>query len=134
VEVLASASRVVFIILGIAVVGWATITMLLPRLTNPPVAHVLINESVYLTTETYEKQFSLELMKGERINIEVSGNGKIFDLWFAKGNENQSQTLVEQLDIPLYNSPLTIPADGTYLLRLGTYVGDVRVTVLVTKL
>lgn len=131
---MASASRVVFIILGIAVVGWATITMLLPRLTNPPVAHVLIDENVYLTTETYEKQFSLELVKGERINIEVSGNGKIFDLWFAKGNENQSQTLVEQLDIPLYNSPLTIPADGTYLLRLGTYVGDVRVTVLVTKL
>jgi hypothetical protein len=131
---MASASRVAFIILGIAVVGWATITMLLPRLTNPPVPHMLIDENVYLTTETYAKQFSLELMKGERINIEVSGNGKIFDLWFARENENQSQTLVEQLDIPLYNSPLTIPADGTYFLRVSTYVGGVQVTVLVTKL
>jgi hypothetical protein len=129
---MASASRVAFIVLAIAVVGWATITMLVPRLTNPPVAHVLIHENVYLTTEIYEKQFSLQLLKGDRIGLELSGNGKIFDMWFAR--ESPSQTLVEQLDIPLYNSQLTIQADATYLLRVSTYVGEVRVMVLVTKL
>jgi hypothetical protein len=126
------ATRIAFVAIGIAVVGWATFTMLLPRLTNPPVAHVLIGEDVYLTDETYEKQFSLELLKGETINIKVSGNGKIFDLWFAR--KDPSQTIVDQMDIALYNSPLTIPVDGTYVLRVSTYVGDVRVTVLVTKL
>ena len=107
--------------------------MLLPRLTNPQVAHVLIKEDVYLTDETYEKQFSLELFKDERINIKVNGNGKSFDLEFVR--KEPYQALVNQLDIALFNSPLTIPADGTYLLRVGTDVGDdVRVTVLVTKL
>jgi hypothetical protein len=127
------ATRIAFIVIGIALVGWTTVTMLLPRLTNPQVAHVLIKEDVYLTDETYEKQFSLELFKDERINIKVNGNGKSFDLEFVR--KEPYQALVNQLDIALFNSPLTIPADGTYLLRVGTDVGDdVRVTVLVTKL
>jgi hypothetical protein len=127
------ATRIAFIVIGIALVGWTTVTMLLPRLTNPQVAHVLIKENVYLTDETYEKQFSLELFKDERINIKVNGNGKSFDLEFVR--KEPYQALVNQLDIALFNSPLTIPADGTYLLRVGTDVGDdVRVTVLVTKL
>ena len=127
------ATRIAFIVIGIALVGWTTVTMLLPRLTNPQVAHVLIKEDVYLTDETYEKQFSLELFKDERINIKVNGNGKSFDLEFVR--KEPYQALVNQLDIAFFNSPLTIPADGTYLLRVGTDVGDdVRVTVLVTKL
>jgi hypothetical protein len=127
------ATRIAFIVIGIALVGWTTVTMLLPRLTNPQVAHVLIKEDVYLTDETYEKQFSLELFKDERINIKVNGNGKSFDLEFVR--KEPYQALVNQLDIAFFNSPLTIQADGTYLLRVGTDVGDdVRVTVLVTKL
>ena len=124
-------ARIAFVAVGIAVVGWATYTMLLPRLTSPPLAQVLIGEDVYLTEENYEKQFSLELLKGETINIKVSGNGKIFDLWFAR--KDPSQTLVEQTDIAFYNGPLTIPVDGTYVLRVSTYIGNVHVTVQVTK-
>lgn len=126
------ATRIAFVVICIAVVGWATFTMLLPRLTNPPVVHVLLNTTEYLTSESYEKQFSLELLRSDRINVKVSGNGKIFDLWIAK--MYSPETLVDQRDIASYDNVLTIPVDGNYSLRVSTYVGEVRVTVLVTKL
>ncbi len=127
------ATRIAFIVIGIALVGWTTVTMLLPRMMNPPVANVLIKKEVYLNEETYETEFSLELFKDERINIKVNGNGKSFDLWFVR--KEPYQALVYQREIGYFDIPKTIPADGTYILRVGTDVGDdVRVTVLVTKL
>lgn len=129
------ATRIAFIVIGIALVGWTTVTMLLPRMTNPPVANVLIKKDVYLNETTYETEFSLELFKNERINIKVNGNGKSFDLDFVK--KEPYQALVHQIvnGSTVFDEPLTIPADGTYILRVGTDVGDdVRLTVLVTKL
>jgi hypothetical protein len=127
------ATRIAFIVIGIALVGWTTVTMLLPLLTNPPVANVLIKKEVPLNEEEYEREFSLELFKDERINIKVNGNGKSFDLEFVR--KEPYQALVYQRENGYFDIPKTIPADGTYILRVGTDVGDdVRVTVLVTKL
>jgi hypothetical protein len=127
------ATRIAFIVIGIALVGWTTVTMLLPLLTNPPLANVLIKKEVPLNEEEYEREFSLELFKDERINIKVNGNGKSFDLEFVR--KEPYQALVYQRGIGYFDAPKTIPADGTYILRVCTDVGDdVRVTVLVTKL
>jgi hypothetical protein len=127
------ATRIAFIVIGIALVGWTTVTMLLPRMMNPPVANVLIKKDVYLNETTYETEFSLELFKDERINIKVNGNGKSFDLEFVR--KEPYQALVYQREIGYFDAPKSIPADGTYILRVGTDVGDdVRVTVLVTTL
>ena len=118
------------IAVSIAVIAVLTATMLVPRITNPPPPLSLLNKTTTLTDNNYEVGYPLNLTKGERIDVKISGDGQPVDFRIT---DNQSSTLIEKVGDTFYDVPWQTPADGTYTFYVSSYAGDVTTTVIVIK-
>ena len=121
-------AKIATIFVSIAIIAWLTVSMLVPYMTNSPPPPTLLNKTVVLTDENYEVGYPLTLRKGERLHVEVSGNGQPVDFRIT---DNQSSTLIEKREDTFYSLPWTVPADGTYTFYVSTPTGNVRAAVIV---
>lgn len=123
-------AKITTIVVSIAIIAGLTAIMLVPRITNPPSPPTLLNRTTILTDDNYEVGYPLNLTKGERIDVKVSGNGQPIDFRIT---DNQSSTLIEKVGDTFYDVPWQAPADGTYTFYISAYAGDITTTVIVTK-
>jgi|APFre7841882654_1041346.scaffolds.fasta_scaffold00001_133 hypothetical protein len=123
-------AKITTIVVSIAIIAGLTASMLVPRMTNPPFPPTLLNRTTILTDDNYEVGYPLNLTRGERVDVKVSGNGQPIDFRIT---DNQSSTLIEKVGDTFYDVPWQAPADGTYTFYISAYVGDVTTTVIVTE-
>ena len=123
-------AKITTIVVSIAIIAGLTVTMLLPRLTNPPPPSSLLNKTTILNDDNYEVGYPLSLTKDERIEVQISGDGQPVDFRIT---DNQSSTLIEKVGDTFYDVPWQAPADGTYTFYVSAYAGDVTATVIVIK-
>jgi hypothetical protein len=119
------------LILIIAVVVVVTVGLLLftkSFFTSP----VLLDQTVTLTSYSYEREFYLSLKQGDRLSIQVSVTGEPVDFQVAR--EQPFETLIDKTDVLSVNEQLVIPSDGNYIFYVGT-MGDYAIVHLtVTKI
>ena len=123
-------AKIATIVISIAIIAGLTITMLVPRITNPPPPSSLLSKTTILNDDNYEVGYPLNLTKDERIDVQISGDGQPVDFRIT---DNQSSTLIEEVGDTFYDIPWQAPADGTYTFYVSAYAGDVTATVIVTK-
>lgn len=123
-------AKIATISVSIAIIAWLTVSMLVPHITNPPAPPTLLNKTVILTDENFVVGYPLTLAKGERIDVEVSGNGLPIDFRIT---DNRSSTLMEETGATFYDLPWEVPADGTYMFYVSAPTGDVKATLIVAK-
>ncbi len=124
--------KIAIVAFAFAVIAWVSVAVLVPLITSPIKASILLNETVTLTEEIYEKGYSLQLAKGDKIDVRVSAGGQPVD--FRVMEERSSSVLVYDTDKIYHSFQLTIPADGAYVFYVSTYVGNVKVTIAITKI
>ena len=122
-------TKITTIVVSIAIIAGLTATMLVPRLANPPSPSTLLNRTTILTDDNYEVGYPLNLTRGERIDVKLSGDGQPIDFRIT---DNQSSTLIEKVGDTFYDIPWQAPDDGTYTFYVSAYAGDVTATVIVT--
>jgi hypothetical protein len=119
------------LILIIAVVVVVTVGLLLftkSFFTSP----VLLDQTVTLTSYSYEREFYLSLKQGDRLSIQVSVTGEPVDFQVAR--EQPFETLIDKTDVLSVNEQLVIPSDCNYIFYVGT-MGDYAIVHLtVTKI
>jgi len=123
-------AKIATIVISIAIIAGLTITMLVPRITNPPPPSSLLSKTTILNDDNYEVGYPLNLTKDERIDVQISGDGQPVDFRIT---DNQSSTLIEEVGDTFYDIPWQAPADGTYTFYVSAYAGDVTATVIVIK-
>jgi hypothetical protein len=123
-------AKIATIFVSIAIIAWITVSMLIPHITNPPPPATLLNKTVILTDENYEARYPLNLTKGEKIDVKVSGNGQPVDFRIT---DNLSTTLIEEIGIMFYDLPWMVPGDGTYVFCVSAPIGDVTATLVVAE-
>jgi len=123
-------TKIATIVVSIAIIAGLTVSMLVPRITNPPTPLSLLNKTTILTGDNYDVGYSLNLTKGESIDVKISGDGQPVDFRITG---SQSSTLVEKVGDTFYDVPWQAPADGTYTFYVSAYAGDVTATIIVTK-
>ena len=122
-------AKIATIFVSIAIIAWLTVSMLVPHMTNSPPPLTLLNKTVVFTEENYEVGYPLTLRKGERLQVEVSGNGQPVDFRIT---DNQSSTLLEKTEDTFYSLSWSVPADGRYTFYVSTPTGNVRAALIVT--
>jgi hypothetical protein len=123
--------RIAFVTVSIAVIVWLSVTMLVPRVTNPAPSPFLLHQTVELTASNYDVGFPLRLERGDRLDIKVSGDGQPVD--FTIVDKQSYLTLVEERNDTFYDYRWIVPGDGVYLFTVSAYSGDVRATIIVSK-
>jgi len=123
-------AKIATIVVSIAIIAGVTVTMLVPRITNPPPPSSLLSKTTILNDDNYEVGYPLNLTKDERIDVQISGDGQPVDFRIT---DNQSSTLIEEVGDTFYDIPWQAPADGTYTFYVSAYAGDVTATVIVIK-
>jgi len=118
------------ILISVAAVAFVTAVMLDPLIINPPHALILLSKTAVLTDQDYEVEYPLNLTRGEKIDIRVSGDGQ--PIGFIITN-SQSSTLIEEYNETFYDIPWTVPSDGTYTFYMSAYAGDITASIIVDK-
>jgi hypothetical protein len=122
-----------FTAVGIVAVAVVSVLILLPRLTSPTsVASVLLNETVTFSEDFYEKNFYLQLAKGEKINVKLDSNGQPVDFRISDPN-GMTVNNVDLIDIYTYDDQMIAPVEGTYTFYVGTVSGEPKVHIMITK-
>jgi hypothetical protein len=117
----------------IAIVAIVPIVFLLVSgsIFNQAQNNILLNQTVTLTSTSYEKKYYLSLKQGDKVQIQVSVTGEPIDFQVAK--DEPFELLVDNTDILSFNQQLTIPSDGTYVFYVGTMGDHATVHLTVTK-
>jgi hypothetical protein len=118
-------------VVAIAIVAFS-LTQLVPRITHPPEPIVLLNESIMLTGENYETQYSLTLSKGDQLNIKASGHGQLVNLMVTQPS-SPSQALLDQEAQTFYSFEWTVPQNGSYLFILSAPDTGANAAITITK-
>jgi hypothetical protein len=92
---------------------------------------VLLNQTVTLTSYSYEREFYLSLKQGDRLSIQVSVTGEPIDFQVAR--DQPFEMLIEKTDVLSVNEELVIPSDGNYIFYVGTMGDHATVHLTVTK-
>src|SRR5208337_5367811 len=82
-------TRTQSIIISLAIIVLSLI-FLVPRIILPAQPAVLVNQTVTLTEDYYQAQYTLALNKGDQLNIQLSGNGDIVNIGIAQANSPNS--------------------------------------------
>lgn len=106
-------------------------TLLVPRITHPTKPTSLLNETVILTENDYERQYSLALNKGDKLQIKVSGNGQLVNLMVAQQHSPSAAVLDEEAQT-FYSLEWTVPEDGPYIFTVSADTGA-RAAITITK-
>ena len=125
-------ARIAFVAVSIAVVAWISLTMLVPRITNPVQSQILLHQTVKLTANNYNAQFPLRLDRGDRIDVKVSGDGQPVE--FTIVDKQSFLTLEDKRNDTFYDYQWIVPADGIYVFCVSAPSGDVEATIIVTKM
>jgi hypothetical protein len=125
-------ARIAFVTVSIAVVAWISLTMLVPRITNPVQSPILLHQTVELTAGNYDAQFPLRLDRDEKVDVKVSGDGQPVE--FAIVDKQSFLTLVDERSDTYYDYHWIVPADGIYVFCVSAPSGDVEATMIVTKM
>lgn len=106
-------------------------TFLAPRIAHPPQPTLILNETVILTEDNYEKQYTLALNQGDQLKIQVSGNGQLVNLIVTQPN-SPSQPLLDEEAQTVYSFRWTVPQDGPYIFTVNSETGA-SANVTITK-
>jgi hypothetical protein len=93
---------------------------------------VLLDETVTLTSYSYERWFYLSLKQGDRLSIQVSVTGEPID--FQVGREQPTEILIDKEDVLSVNEQLVIPSGGNYFFYVGTMGDHATVHLKVTRI
>jgi hypothetical protein len=116
--------------IALAIVA-VSFTILMPQVAHPQQPTVLLSQSAVLTENNYETQYNLVLNKGDKLQIQLSGNGQLVDLTAALQN-SPTQLLLDEEAQTYYNIQWSVPQDGNYVFSVIAETGATA-TILVTK-
>jgi hypothetical protein len=122
--------RIAFVTVSIAVVAWISLTMLVPRITNPVQSPILLYQTVELTPNNYDAQFPIRLDRDQKIDIKVSGDGQPIE--FTIVDKQSFLTLVDETNDTYYDYHWIVPADGIYAFCVSAPSGSIEATIIVT--
>jgi hypothetical protein len=109
-----------------------SLILLVRQLSYPQKSTVFLNETVALTDDDPQTQYSVTLNQGDQLQIQVNGNGELVDLTIAP-QSSPSQTLVDQSALfPEYSLQWTVPETGVYIFTLVAESGTTA-TITVTR-
>ena len=111
-----------------------SLIFLVPRMVYPPQPVVLVNQTVTLTEDYYEAQYTLALNKGDNLNIQLSGNGDIVNIGIAQAS-SPSNLLVDDEDQTTVTFTWTVPQTGSYIFTVSAadLIDGATATFIVTK-
>jgi hypothetical protein len=116
------------IALAIVAVSFA---LLGPRIAHPVQPTVLLNESLILTENDYQRQYNLSLSEGDQLQIQVTGNGDLVNLKVTPQSSPSHPVLDEEAQT-FFSFEWTVPQDGLYVFNVSSETGA-RAAVTVTK-
>jgi hypothetical protein len=120
-------------ILVAVVIVVSSLILLAPRIAHPiEQTIVLLNETVSLTEDDYERQITLSLSEGDQVEISVSTRNQPVDLMIAKG-DSASTALVDQVGRVSYDFEWTVPEDGPYVFTLIAETNNVDATITIAR-
>lgn len=120
------------ILIAVAIVV-LSFTLLTPMMAHPTETTVtLLNETVYLTEDEYEKQCTLTFSKGDQLGIKVFTTGQPVDLIITPAGSS-STSLLDEEGSGFYNIGWTVPEDGSYIFSLIAEAGSVDATMTITR-
>jgi len=102
-----------------------------PRIVYPTQPVVLLNQTVVLTEDNYETQYTLTLSKGDQLNIQLSGNGDLVSLTIAQSSSPTNLLVDQELQTTLILT-WTSPQTGLYIFAVSAFDGATA-TIIVTK-
>lgn len=118
------------ILIAVAIVV-LSLTLLTPFVAHPTEPTVLlISETVTLTEDDYERQYTLTLCKGDQLKVKVSTRKQPVDLIVTQGD---SSSLLDLEGQPFYDLEWTVPEDGPYTFTLIADVGNADTTITIAK-
>jgi hypothetical protein len=124
------ASQSLPILIAIAIVA-VSCTQLFPRISHPPQPTTLLNDSVILNEDNYQKQYNLTLDKGDQLNIQITGNGDLVSIEITPQN-SPTQPVLDQEDQTLFIFQWTVPQSGPYVFTLSAETGA-HANIIITK-
>jgi type II secretory pathway pseudopilin PulG len=92
---------------------------LAPRIVNPTQSVILLNETVVLTQDNYQAQYTLSLNASDQLNIQLSGNGDLVSLTITQSS-SPNNPLVDQEDQTILTTSWTVPQTGSYVFTVST--------------
>lgn len=107
-----------------------SVIVLVPRLTNPTPPPSLLDETVTLTSDFYEKEYYLQLAKGDRLHVKVDSHGQPVDFEIIDPNG----VISDKGEICIYEEDWIVPVEGVYVFYVGAKTGTPKVRITVTKL
>jgi hypothetical protein len=127
-------ARMAYSVIGIVAVAIVSVLLLVPLLTSPTTSKtsVLLDETVIFGDDFYENDFYLQLSKGEKISVNVDGNGQPIDFKIADHN-GMTVNNVDLIDVYSYAVQLVAPEEGTYRFHVAS-AGNPTVHLVITKL
>ena len=105
---------------------------LAPQIVHPTQPVVLLNQTVVLTGDNYQTQYTLALNKGDQLNIQLSGGGNLVDLMITQAGSS-SNPLVDQQENTILGFTWTVPQTGPYVFTVNADNPPTTATITVTK-
>jgi len=108
-----------------------SLTLLGPRIAHPTKPTLILNETVFLTEDDYERQYNLTLNKGDQLKIQVSGNGQLVNLKVIE-QSSPSHPLLDEEAQTFYSFEWTVLEGGSYIFTLSADTGA-QAAITITK-
>jgi hypothetical protein len=108
-----------------------SLTLLGPRIAHPTKPTLILNETVFLTEDDYERQYNLTLNKGDQLKIQVTGNGQLVNLKVIE-QSSPSHPLLDEEAQTFYSFEWTVLEDGSYIFTLSADTGA-QAAITITK-
>lgn len=107
-------------------------TLLAPRIARPSEPTFLLNESVRLTDDDYEWQYSLTLNKGDHLDVRVSTKSQLVHFKITQVG-SKPVVLYDEEGQTFFDFGWTVSEYGPYAFSLTADAGNVAATVTITR-
>jgi len=115
--------------LAIVVVSFV---FLAPKIVSPIQSVMLLNETIVLSQDNYQAQYTLSLNASDQLNIQLSGNGDLVSLTITQSG-SPNNPLVDQEDQTIFSSSWTVPQTGSYVFTVSTPDDGATANLIVMK-
>ena len=105
---------------------------LAPKIVSPIQSVMLLNETIVLSQDNYQAQYTLSLNASDQLNIQLSGNGDLVSLTITQSG-SPNNPLVDQEDQTIFSSSWTVPQTGSYVFTVSTPDDGATANLIVMK-
>jgi len=124
-------AKVVFPTVAVAIIMLVSMIVLIPQMTHPVPVPVLLDETVTLTDDFYEREFHLQFADGDKISVRLCSYGQPIDFKIIDPNE----TIIDEGEIinEIYERHFIVTMDGSYTFYVGASTGNPKVRISIVK-